>query len=143
MTVTFCGHGSIYYDETIIEKLFTVLEQLINNGAEKFLLGGYGNFDKLSAKTVKTLKEKYPDINSIMVIPYLDRKYDFTLYDYTIYPPLENVPPKYSIIKRNEWMVDNSDIVVAYVNHSWGGAIKTLNYAKQKGKHIINLCDVY
>ena len=140
MTVTFCGHNDIYYDSDIEQKLTTIVEELIVNGATEFLSGGYGAFDILSAKIIKNLQKKYPHIKSILVIPYLDRKYDTSMYDETIYPPLENTPPKFAISKRNQWMVQNSETLVAYVRYSWGGAAKTLLFAKQKKKHMINIC---
>ncbi len=59
-----------------------------------FLLGGYGRFDMISAMTVKELKKKYPHITSTLVIPYLTREYDLSLYDDSVYPPLENVPKR-------------------------------------------------
>jgi len=55
------------------------------------------------------------------LIPYLNREYSTDLYDDTTYPPLEDVPKKYAISRRNEWMVDQADVVVAYVTHGWGG----------------------
>lgn len=69
---------------------------------------------------------------------------DFTkskLYDSIIYPPIENTPPKFAIIKRNEWMVNKSDLIIAYVNRSYGGAYKSFAYAEKKKKTIINLAD--
>ena len=36
-------------------------------------------------------------------------------------------------------MVEEADLVIAYVMYSWGGAVKTLEYAKRKKKTIINL----
>ncbi len=63
------------------------------------------------------------------------------LYDETIYPELEKVPYRFAISKRNEWMVDNSDLVIAFVSHSWGGAATTYRYAIRKKKQIINLAD--
>ena len=141
MAVTFCGHGDISYNDEIQQKLYNEIEQSIKKGEKEFLLGGYGSFDLLSAYTVKRLKEKYPDIQSLLVIPYLERKYDTDLYDGTVYPPIENVPKRLAIIKRNEWMIDASNAVIAYVEHSWGGAAKTLNYAIKKQKQIINVAD--
>ena len=38
-------------------------------------------------------------------------------------------------------MVDEADLVIAYVMYSWGGAAKTLEYAKRKKKTIINLAE--
>ena len=139
MTVTFAGHGDFHYKEDIKTALYDILENLILEGVDTFYLGGYGNFDILCAETVKKLKEIYPHIKSILVIPYLDKKYNLDLYDETVYPPLENTPLRFAISKRNEWMAENSDIVVAYVNHTWGGAFKMLSYAKRKKRKIINI----
>jgi hypothetical protein len=36
-------------------------------------------------------------------------------------------------------MIDSADIVIAYIDHAWGGAYKTYSYAKRKKKRIINL----
>ena len=58
--------------------------------------------------------------------------------DSSLYPPLESVPKKLAIVRRNRWMVDQADVVVRYVLHSWGGAATTLEYAKQKKKRIIS-----
>ena len=60
-------------------------------------------------------------------------------YDDCIYPPLENVLPRFCILRRNEWMVDEADLIIAYVMHPLGGAYKTLEYARKKKKKIINL----
>ena len=139
MTVTFCGHAEIYYDITVEKKLYDIIENMINEGADKFLLGGYGKFDILAAKTVNALKEKYPHIKSVLVIPYINRKYNLEMYDHTLFPPLENVPLRFAISKRNEWMVQNSDVLIACVKYSWGGAAKTLAYAKRKKKNIVEI----
>ncbi len=140
-TVTFCGHGSLSVSEHsfLAEKLYYEIENLIKNGADKFLLGGYGSFDRLCAETVKKLKEIYPHITSILVIPYLNKKYNTDICDYTIYPPIEKTPPKFAISKRNEYMVEQSDFVIAYVTHSFGGAATTLDYARRKKKTILRI----
>lgn len=57
-------------------------------------------------------------------------------FDETFYPPLERVPLKYAIIRRNEWMIDNADVLFACVRRSWGGAAQTLEYARQRKKII-------
>lgn len=87
------------------------------------------------------LKRKYPSIRSTLVLPYLDRAVDAEKYDATLYPPLEKVPGRYAISKRNEYMVNEADIVVAYVTHDWGGAAATLAYARQRKKKIINYAE--
>lgn len=84
------------------------------------------------------MKKEHPHIQSILVLPYLDRRVDAAGYDGTTYPPLESVPKKYAISHRNRWLVDNSELVIAYVCHGWGGAATTLRYAQSKKKAIIN-----
>ena len=78
-----------------------------------------------------------PAVQAVLIIPYLDRKYDESGYDYALFPPLESVPPRYAIPKRNEWMAAQTDVVIAYVTHGWGGAAKTLEYAQAKRKTVI------
>ena len=136
--VTFCGHADFYGSEDVRVWLKETVENLIRRGADDFLLGGYGGFDACAASMVWELKKQYPAIRSTLVLPYLDRKVDATKYDTTLYPPLEKVPRRFAISKRNEYMVNEADIVVAYVTHDWGGAATTLAYAKRKKKEIIN-----
>ena len=64
---------------------------------------------------------------------------DKNLYDSTVYPPLENIPQKFAISKRNEWMINQADLIIAYVSHTYGGAYRSLEYARRKKKSIINL----
>ena len=136
---TFFGHNEIGIGADIRARLYSVVEQEIQNGADIFYLGGYGHFDTMAAKTVWELKKKYSHIRSVLVLAYLNREVDMKYYDETTYPPLENVPLRYAISKRNEWMVTQADTIIAYVTHGWGGAAQTLQYARRKHKRIINL----
>ena len=137
MIVTFCGHSTVHPREPVEAWLRETVAALIARGADKFYLGGYGAFDEMAASVVCELKKEYPDIASVLVLPYLDRKVSATNYNYTTYPPLEKVPKRFAISKRNQWMVLNSDILVAYVKYDWGGAAATLRFAKREGKEII------
>ena len=138
MTVTFCGHSKLYNQtENISKWLDIILPALIEGGATTFYLGGYGDFDNLAAAAVRRQKTSYPNIEAILVLAYLNRDVDASRYDGTAYPPLETVPPRYAILKRNEWMVCESDVVISGVTHGWGGAAKTLDYAKRRGKVIV------
>lgn len=141
MTVAFCGHGDTIETLWLKEQLYRAVELEIQNGADTFYLGGYGHFDKIAANTVWELKKGYPHIKSILVLAYLNRKVDMRYYDETTYPPLENVPLRYAISKRNEWLVEQADTVIAYVSHGWGGAAQMLRYAERKHKRIINLAE--
>lgn len=52
---------------------------------------------------------------------------------------IELVHPRYAISWRNNWMLQQSDFVVAYVAHSWGGAAQYVQKAIRSGKTFINL----
>lgn len=139
MIITFCGHSKLIEQDTIRAHLTHELRTLLEQGNHKFYLGGYGDFDLLAAKVLHELKSEYPELESILILPYLDRPVDASLYDSTIYPPLETVPKRYAISRRNKWMVEQADMMIACVDHDWGGASKTLEYAVKKGLRIINL----
>ncbi len=40
-------------------------------------------------------------------------------------------------------MVDRSDLVLCYIQHKNGGAYKTIKYAEEQGKTILNLAAEY
>ena len=137
MIVTFCGHREVEQTEAVRAWLTRCVETLIQEGATEFYLGGYGAFDAMAASVVWQLKEKYPEICSVLVLPYPDRQTDASRYDLTTYPPLEHVPRRFAILRRNEWMVRAADVVVAYVRYGYGGAAKTLEYAQKRKKRVI------
>ena len=137
MTVTFCGHSKLNMPDGISKWLDIILPSLIEGGATTFYLGGYGAFDGLAAAAVRKQKESYPHIELVLVLAYLDREIDASRYDSTTYPPLEKVPRRYAILRRNEWMVCESDVVISGVLHSWGGAARTLEFAQRKNKVVL------
>ena len=142
MVVTFVGHREISEEPKVRRWLEETVSELIHTGADTFYLGGYGQFDRLAASVVWAEKARNPQICSYLVIPYPDRSYDTAQYDGTVYPPLESVPRRYAIAKRNEYMIQWSDVVVAYVRYPFGGAAATLRYAEQRKKRIIRFTSV-
>ena len=130
MTITFCGHSNCLFSDEEKGKLKQLLiREIRKNPTCKFYLGGYGDFDGLCLCTLKGLKNDFPKIELIFISPYLDKRYsklEFAKYHYNdvIFPPLEGVPRKFAILKRNEWMIEEADLVIACVLYSWGGAVK-------------------
>ena len=138
MTVTFCGHSTLSGSAPIRKWLLETTGALIAGGADLFYLGGYGMFDALAFEVMREQKRAQPHITLALALPYLDSKLSTDGYDEIIYPPLETVPKRYAIVCRNRWMVEASDVVVAYVSHSYGGAAQTLAHAKRRNKRIFN-----
>ena len=105
MNVTFCGHSQITKEDKIVIWLRTVTQNLIEQGATTFFLGGYGEFDSLAASILREQKKKYPQIELVLVLAYLNTGRNTSGYDSTVYPPLETVPRRFAISHRNRWMV--------------------------------------
>ena len=142
MTCCFFGHKDT--PSTIAPELERVLADLIvNHGVVSFLMGHQGAFDYMALGAVRRLKEQYPYITYNVVLAYMPgQKEEWSAYapEKTMYPEgLEEVHPRYAISWRNKWMLNESEYVVAYVKHSWGGAAKYFEMAEKKGKNVINL----
>lgn len=148
MTVMFCGHADFQESAEIKERMISLLCEILDKDRSTvFYFGGYGAFDSFAFCCVKGCKQRYNTLKTVFITPYITPKYEKLanakiVYDECIYPELENVPLKFSIIERNKWMVEKSDIVVAYVNRGWGGARKTLEYAIRNKKRVFNLAEL-
>ena len=117
MIITFCGHSN-YSSSLEDEKLLLKLIETVACGKQvNFYIGGYGSFDSFALKCVRKYKQYHKDSKLVFVTPYIDnwlnvrREVFEKNYDEIIYPEIENVPKKFAIIKRNEWMIDKADYV--------------------------------
>ncbi len=146
----FAGHRNIGHTDEIYIDLIKIIEGLIKEeNVTDFWVGNYGDFDSLSGRAVRELKERYPDIRLNLIIPYLTygiNEYNYLYqerYDKILIADVpENTPEKLKILKCNKYMVDKSDFIISYVKYEWGGAYKTLEYAKRtKNIKIFNLAN--
>lgn len=142
MTCCFFGHKDTPLN--ICEKLEEVIEKLIiEDGANRFLLGNQGNFDIVVFSILRKMKVRHPHISYCVVLAYMPTgKTVGNLYDYgeTLLPEgIESVHPRFALSWRNKWMINESDTVVAYVTRTWGGAAKYVEMATKKRTNIINL----
>lgn len=142
--VTFFGHRNFQENAKLRERFFDFLH-VYDNSPVDFYLGGYGNFDSFALRNCKAYQKTNPQARLIYVTPYLGktldghREYLQEHYDEILYPPIEDVPLQFAISKRNEWMVEKADLVIAYVDCHYGGAYKALLHAKRKGVTFVNL----
>ena len=52
---------------------------------------------------------------------------------------IERMHPKAAIVKRNQWMIEQADLVILYAERKEGGAYTAQKYAEGLEKKIINL----
>ncbi len=146
----FAGHSKIDDKGELYKKLVSVIEKLITEeNVTEFWVGNYGQFDGLSAKAVRELKKTYPHIKLELIIPYLTTSINeykemyYKNYDNILMADIpEKTPKRFHIVKCNEYIVNSSDCLICYINHGWGGAAGTAEYARRKKIKIINLGDL-
>lgn len=142
----FAGHDE-FYDENMRDKIKICAEKLIRDESVGiFMVGNYGGFDRIAASAIRSLKTKYQDIRLELIVPYLtaeivtEKNWYSRQYDSVIIADIpENTPKKYGIIYANKYIVEKSDFMIAHIDHTFGGAYKTLLYAKRNGVNIIDI----
>lgn len=130
---TFFGHREC--PDSLKSQLQEVLIDLItNHNIDMFYVGNQGRLDAI---------EEYPQINYAVVLAYIPGKQNEYDDSDTMLPEgIESVHPRYAISWRNNWMLRQSDYVVTYITHSWGGAAQYAAKAARQGKSVVNLADI-
>ena len=146
--VGFLGHREMY-DSLAKERILTrVIEELASsNDSVEFLVGRSGDFDELAAIVVRTLRREMGGAGMFLtlVLPYVvaniecyEKYYD----DIVIPEEVAFIHPKQAYVRRNEWIVEHSDILIVNVERNSGGAYRAMRYAERLGKKIINISSI-
>ena len=141
MVCTFFGHKDTpkEIEPTLRSTLIDLIE---NKNVTTFYVGNNGNFDTMVRRQLEYLSQTYPITYSIVLayLPTEKNKYDNLTN--TIYPEgIETVPKRFAISWRNKWMIQQSDIVVTYVTHNFGGAWNFKTIAEKQEKKVFNIID--
>ncbi len=154
-TCCFTGHRDIPSDRliTIRNQLKAAVEQAIQNGYRFFGAGGALGFDTMAAQTVLKLKQQYPQIRLILVLPCVDQTSGWKQSDIDEYERIKSLADKVvytskayhsdCMFKRNRHLVDHSSLCICYTTKQTGGTSYTVNYAKSKSIMTINLSESY
>ena len=141
-TCTFFGHRDC--PDTIKPKLKEVLIELITEqNVNAFYVGNHGRFDVLVRSLLRELKKEYPHINYAVVLAYFPKE-NIIGEDYsdTIIPGgIENVPLRFAISYRNNWMLNQSEYMLTYITRPYGGAYQFVKKAANQNKNVINIAE--
>ena len=143
--VSFVGHRRVDDFYFVENQLDNIIGDLIRTKEYvEFYVGKNGDFDTMVASSVKRCQKRFgKDNNSlILVLPYTVADMEFLedFYDEIWIPDeLHGVHFKNAITKRNEWFVNNSDLLIAYVLRAEGGAATCLKMASETGMSIQNI----
>ena len=141
-TCFFIGHREA--GEELLEPLRRVIERHITEyGVTEFVVGQYGNFDRLAARALAEVKQRCPEVRLLLLLPYHPAERRVILpkgFDGSFYPlGMETVPRRAAIVRANRYMAGHSQYLVAYVCHAVSNAAELLEYAEKRGVLVTNL----
>lgn len=152
-TACFTGHRELPTENLpeISKRLEDTLLTLIEQGYCYFGAGGAVGFDTLAAQTVLRLRERYPQIRLILVLPCLNQTRGWQQADVDIYEELKRRADKVTYTsesyfrgcmqKRNRHLVDNSSGCICYLTKPTGSTAYTVDYARCMGLQVINISE--
>jgi len=150
-TCCFTGHRKISFLQAaaIRRGLEQAVEASIQKGYLYFGAGGALGYDTIAAQTVLKLREKYPQIKLILVLPCRTQTRGWKQADIDEYERIMAAADKVTYTseeytrgcmhKRNRHLVDNSSLCICYLTERSGGTAYTVDYAKKNGLDIINI----
>lgn len=130
--------------ESLLPALRQVVEQHITQyEVTEFVVGRYGNFDRLAAHTVAESKQTHPHLTLTLLLPYHPAQHTRPVpphFDGTVYPfDGERIPYRLAIVCANRRMVEQCDYLIAHIGNSTGNSRNLVDYARkqeQRGLHI-------
>ena len=152
-SVCFTGHRDIEPSEAknVPALLKSIIKESISRGATRFLAGGAVGFDTIAALCVLELKREFPDITLELILPCTNQAQKWSERNRMVYEMIieradrvEYLHQTYTpncMHDRNRRLVDEADLVIAYLSHSGGGTAYTVAYALQNDKELINVYD--
>ena len=148
----FSGHRKLPQNCTqLAADLEAAIVSLIERGVIFFGAGGALGFDMLAEEAVLRLKERYPQIRLVLVLPCppeqqtLKWNAEQCRRYYDIMAKADKVrvlSDRYTsscMLDRNRQMVDSSGYLICYLRESTGGTVYTVRYAESRGTEIIRI----
>lgn len=125
------------------------LRSVVLDGYTEFLVGMALGFDQYCCEELLRMKGEFPQIRLVACIPCGDQAARFTRAQKARYDRLCSAADERIVLypsyvegcmqERNRYMVDHSDLVVAYLRYAGGGTYYTVKYAVERGKEILYL----
>ena len=144
-TVSLFGHREIHDLKRIEEQLISMIKEIMQaKSYVAFLIGRNGEFDEYAASVIKRLQKDFGKerFDITLVLPYTvaNLEYYEKYYDHIILPEsVHGAHPKSAITLKNRWMIEQSDLVIVWVERENGGAHKAMKYAEKLNKRVVNL----
>lgn len=132
------------------QKLYAVLTEeirgAIDRGYDYFISGFAEGVDLMAAEIVIALKRDGYDIALEAAMPAMNQTEGWDDFSRGVYYMLldqadrrvclDKTMTKYSCLRRDEYMVEQSDLVIAVFDGKKGGTAYTVNYARKKNRDL-------
>lgn len=152
-TACFTGHRKLREPAADIRiRVMETVESLIQSGYQTFCAGGARGFDALASEAVLTLKDKFPQIKLVLILPFADQyrfERGWSQAEIERYHMFQEKAVHITILssdyqsgmyhQRNRMLVDASSVCIAYKIRDKSGTGYTVSYAQEEGLWIINL----
>ena len=147
----FTGHRVIPEAEQgrLRRRLVETVETLYSDGCRTFCAGGALGFDRMAADTVLALRQKYPDLRLLLMVPCRDQAARWSAGDRTVYERQLRDADEVCVLseryfdgcmrERNRQMVAIASVCVAYVTSLHSGSAQTVRMAETRGIPVIHL----
>lgn len=154
LSCCFTGHRFLPKEkaDAIQHTLECLICELCEKGCREFISGGAIGFDIMAAETVLSLKKVFSGIKLIMALPCRDQHIKWGAADRLRYEKLLSRADEIVYLTenyvtgcmhlRNKYMVDNSELCIAYLESKGGGTEYTVNYALEKERMVINIAHI-
>ena len=125
-----------YLKEEALEDLICNLIQ--KRGVTCFYVGNHGEFDRRAALALKKVSKQFDWVRYYVVLAYYPTDSHLAKDHPTILADgVETVPPKFRIIYRNKWMIQQAQVVACYLHDITGNTRNLAEYAQRKRKNRV------
>lgn len=126
--------------ESIYPALQREIERHITKmGVTEFIVGHYGNFDRMAARALVEAKQVHPEISLWLLLPYHPAEQKVEVpegFDGSYYPEgMESAPRRVAIVKANRYVLENFEYLIAYVTHRFGNVWNLIDYAENRRRN--------
>ncbi len=152
-TCCFSGHRAMPREKraTIAAATERAVRALIGEGYCYFGVGLAIGFDMLAAETVLRLRQEFPHIRLIAVLPCADQAVGWSERDRAAWKRVIAAADKVVCLQerytpdcmkaRDRHLADHSSVCVCYLTQYGGGTGYTVGYASRQGVRIVNVAE--
>ncbi len=148
----FTGHRTLEDPQALHRTLDDVLEQCVAQGYREFRCGGAIGFDTVAAQAVVRIRERYPTVRLVLILPCGDQDKYWSPQEKAVYQQLLTAADEVKVLSehyyrgcmfaRNRALVNGSQLCICYLTKPSGGTKMTVDYAKKQQLTILNLGDL-